>query len=274
MKMKKPDILPNENRWDALRRNMAEGFLSEGEEQLINNLHNDYLNLNKGYIKLKQKNLELQRKLDAIEKASIQENYWNNKYPSKIIKYLRHETDGSYEIDVRNFFQIYDGSLPKVSGKSHDEIAINALKWVISHIKYTSDKTTYGFNEYWAYPYQTLKRKKGDCDDGSILLANIMVSSGIPYWKVRVNAGNVYDKRGNPAGGHCYVTYYCDKAKRWVAMDWCFFPNLTMPWARQDYKNSRMYGNGEVWFSFNQKYAFTKSTTDAHKMKNIKVRGI
>ena len=216
----------------------------------------------------------MQKKLDAIEKESTQEKYWNNKYPSKKIHYLRHETDGDYEIDVRDFFTIYDGDLPKIKTRNdHDYIALESLKWVTHNIKYVPDMKEYGYDEYWAYPYQTLKRRAGDCDGGAVLLANIMVSNGIPYWKVRVNAGNVYDKRGNLAGGHCYVTYYCDKAKRWVAMDWCFFPNLTYPWARKDYKESKIYGKGNVWFSFNQKYAFTKSTADAQQLKNIKAKG-
>lgn len=269
--MKQPDLLPNEDKWDALKRNMAEGFLSEGEEKLINDLHNEYLNLKEDYIQLEKENLNLNNIIKGIDGESNQEKYWNEKYPARKIEYSRHETDGNYEIDVKDFFQIYDENLPIVSSNEIDDyIAIDCLRWVIKNVKYTPDKTVYGFNEYWAYPYQTLKRRKGDCDDGAILLANMMVANGIPYWKVRINAGDVYDKKGNLAGGHAYVTYYCDKAKRWVCMDWCYYPNDTMPWAREDYKNSRMYGNGEVWFSFNQKYSFTKSATDAKKMENIK----
>ncbi|MHA1852294.1 MAG: transglutaminase domain-containing protein [Candidatus Heimdallarchaeaceae archaeon] len=198
-----------------------------------------------------------------------EEKYWNNKYPKINISYLRHETDGTYEVDVRDYFQIYDFKIPTVSGKTDDEKAYNALMWVINKIKYVPDKTTYGFPEYWAYPYQTLKRRQGDCEDGSILLANIMVKSGIPYWKVRLCAADVYNRRGQYLGGHCYVTYYYETGKRWVSLDWCFYPNSLSIDKRPDYKNEIIYGKGKVWFSWNMKYAFAKST--AVGIKNIKV---
>lgn len=261
---------PNQydNPWDQLKGDLSEGYLSEAEEELVDNLHNDYLNLKEGYIQKEKKIAELEKTLKSITDESIQEKYWNEKYSAKQIKYQRREIDGLYQIDVRNFYMLND--LPQVSGNNDDIIAINCLKWVMRNITYTPDKTVYGYDEYWAYPYQTLKRRKGDCDDGAILMASMMVANGVPYWKVRINAGTVYNKHGQVAGGHAYVTYYCDRAKRWVAMDWCFYPVTTMPWAREDYKESGIYGNGEVWFSFNTKYAFAKHATDVKKMENIK----
>jgi len=196
------------------------------------------------------------------------EEYWNNKYPKTNINYLRHEIDGNYEVDVRDFFQIYDNRIPTVAGNKDDTKAFNALMWVRKNIEYVPDKTNYGYPEYWAYPYQTLKRGSGDCEDGSILLANIMVKSGIPYWKVRLCAADVYNRKGEYLGGHCYVTYYYEDGNRWVSLDWCFYPNSLTIDKRPDYKDEMIYGNGRVWFSWNMKYAFAKST--AIDFKNIK----
>jgi predicted transglutaminase-like cysteine proteinase len=180
------------------------------------------------------------------------ELYYNIKYPQVNLTYLRHETDGDYNIDLRNFFMLNDAGIPCVSGVSDDEKALNALKYVIKNITYIEDKTDYGYPEYWAYGYQTLKRKKGDCEDGAILLANIMVKSGIPYWKVRLSAGDV------KGGGHCYVTYYCESKDIWVVLDWCYWPNqLAIP-DRKNYKDEINYLN--VWFSWNRDYCFSQGT--------------
>lgn len=187
------------------------------------------------------------------------EKYWNDKYPKQDISYLNEETDGEYEIDIRNFIRRYDYMLPVISGKNNDETALNSLIWVINNITYTEDKTEYGFDEYWAMPWQTLKRKKGDCEDGSNLLQSIMLKSGIPYWKIRGTAGDT------PYGGHAYTTYLLDDNSRWVVLDWCFFPNKKPVIERPDYKDEKNYG--EVWFSYNEKFAFSKGLNTT-KMKS------
>ncbi|MHA1250798.1 MAG: transglutaminase domain-containing protein [Candidatus Helarchaeota archaeon] len=238
------------------------------------NVVNEILNKNadiKDYIESDEKLIikQLEKKLKTYQ-PSEKEIYYNNKYPKVHINYIRHETDGDYYIDVRNFFQMYDFSLPLISGNTDDEKALKCLLWVQNNIQYTPDKSEYGYPEYWAYSYQTLKRRAGDCDDGGILLANMMLHSGIPYWKVRLSAADVYDKGGNYLGGHCYVTYYCESKDKWVAMDWCFYPNQLPVEDRPDYKNEIIYGKGKVWFSWNLKYAFSKST--ATEIKNIHIK--
>ena len=148
-----------------------------------------------------------------------------------------------------------DNDIPVVTGESDDIIAVNGLKWVIDNITYVSDDsdTTYKRNEYWAYPYQTLKHKAGDCEDGAILLANILIKSGIPYWKVRLSAGDVV------GGGHCYLTYYDSTNDRWVVLDWCYYPNKKSIADRIDYKEETNYK--EVWFSWNRDYCFSTGTS-------------
>jgi hypothetical protein len=60
-----------------------------------------------------------------------------------------------------------------------------------------------------------------NCEDGAILLANMMLKSGIPYWKIRVTAGNVTEPSTGKDVGHAYVTYYCAETDKWVLLDWC-----------------------------------------------------
>lgn len=124
------------------------------------------INILEDKIKKLQKDLKLIQKVnrDILKKiinVNPKEEEWNSKYPKVNRFYLRHETDGDYQIDVRNFFMPYDSSIPTVKGKDDNEKALNALLWVMKNIKYTPDKTEYKYSEYWAYPYQTLKRKRG-----------------------------------------------------------------------------------------------------------------
>lgn len=84
---------------------------------------------------------QLSRKLKKYE-PSEEEKKYNNKYPKKKIYYGRHEIDGTYQIDVRDYFQINDSKLPDIKGDSDDEIALNSLKWVIDNIDYIPDKSS------------------------------------------------------------------------------------------------------------------------------------
>jgi len=219
--------------------------------QLNENLYKD----NEAMTGMAKEILELEEKIKQLTAPkNPKEDETNNKYPKTNLTYLRHETDMDYQIDLRDFFMLMDNLIPIVGGKTDDEKALNGLKWVIDNIKYIPDKSdkSYKFDEYWAFPYQTLKHKQGDCEDGAILLANILVKSGIPYWKVRLSAGNV------TGGGHAYVTYYCEEKNIWVILDWCYWPNILPINQRKDYKDETNYQ--DVWFSWNTKYCFTKGT--------------
>jgi predicted transglutaminase-like cysteine proteinase len=195
----------------------------------------------------------LNQAIEKLHSSNPKEDETNNKYPKSDVTYVRQEKDGVYEIDVRNYIDEYDSSIPSLGANNDDDTALNCLVWVINNIKYIPDKTQYGIQEFWAYSYQTLRRKAGDCEDGAILLYNIMLKSGIPYWKIRLTAGNT------PYGGHAYVTYYEESQDRWVSLDWCYFPTKLPIKDRVNYKEDKLYG--DVWFSWNKKYAFALQGT-------------
>ena len=215
------------------------------------------------YIEVLEKHIvKLENELAKETKDIVSENYWNSKYPKIKKFYIRHETDGTYYIDVRNFFTPYDEKVPTFSG-TDDEIAIQALKWVMKNIKYVSDKSQYGYEEYWEYPYQVLKRKRADCEGGMLLLASILLKSGVKYWKVRATAGLVKIPRQHGFTGHAYLTYYCEETDKWVILDWCYYPTKIPISEREDYKDNVNYQ--DVWFSFNQKYIFGTGTKSGLK---------
>lgn len=209
----------------------------------------------------KSKIAELQKVLDAQAKERALELEITNKRPKTKVSYLRYETDGQYDIDVRNFYQYIDDNLPVATGDTNDLKALGALNLTRQIMTYVSDDSAYGKNEYWAYAYQSLKRKRGDCEDGAILMANIMLKSGIPYWRVRLNAGSV------KGGGHAYVTYCRETDNEWVVCDWCYWPNSKPMSQRPTHKEERNYMDAErnfyVWFSWDAKNIYASEKLPA-----------
>lgn len=192
--------------------------------------------------------------------------YYNTKYPSTNISYKRTDFDIDNKIDVRLFVQPNDFNLPIIIGSSDDDRALKSLLWVIKNITYITDKKQYGLDEYWMFPYQTLLNKKGDCEDGSLLLASIMIKNKIPEWKVRVTTGDVDDSQGNK-GGHCWVSYYCESEDKWVILDWCYWVSKVPIKDRKNYKEETNYKS--CWFSFNNLFSWAKDTKDIPKYEGV-----
>jgi hypothetical protein len=230
-------------KYPSLKRRYEENlaFLEQNQKELF-----------KAY-EWKKKYNDLVFQLTKKDKLEEWEDYWTDKHPKKDIYYSREETDGDYKIDVRSFF-MPSSDYPTITGDSYDEIAKDCLVWVMEKVKYISDKIVYGYNEYWAFPYQTLDRLEGDCEDGSILLANIMLHNGIPDWRVRVNAGDVKEPFGDKTVGHAYVTYCRETDNQWVVLDWCYFTNYKAIKDRELHKDKKDYYG--IWFSFTRDQAY------------------
>lgn len=196
------------------------------------------------------------------------ENFWNDKYPKVVIMYKGRMIPnyGMYELDVRSFFtnpvanelqQIVQG-FSEEQKACDDQKALTCLEWVMDNIYYVSDKKRFDLPEFWLYPSETLKLLGGDCEDGAILLVNLMRVIGIPYWKIRLTAGLVFF-----LSGHAYVNYFCEELDHWVLLDWCYHPNRKPVNKRPDYKDEKLYNR--VWFSFNQRYSFAKGVKETGK---------
>jgi len=179
------------------------------------------------------------------------------KYPKITVQHYCRSVPklGRVPLDVRTFFTNPAASeiqkIVEALKGSDDEKALAALTFVHDNIQYVHDWQQFGLAEFWMVAEESLFTKKGDCDDGAILLANILVAAGIPGWKVRLTAGWTFDHHG-----HCYVTYFCSKTRRWVALDWCFHFDRVPIRHRPDYKQSQIYG--EVWFSWTRDQAYGK----------------
>jgi hypothetical protein len=73
----------------------------------------------------------------------------------------------------------------------------------------------------WQFPDETLHLKGGDCEDRAILLAALMIASGVSPYNVRVALGKVYLDRYDGTSkehDHAWVVYKTE-ANRWTVVD-------------------------------------------------------
>jgi hypothetical protein len=198
-----------------------------------------------------------------------------------------------YHVDVRTFLNSKSFRLPEIRANPNydDAIALEGLRWVMENIKWTllndtgeivpggiwrsehrtknivEDVTAQGMiealvlsGENWSFSYQTLGRKNGDCEDGAILLYDILRNAGIPAWKLRLNAG--FWNPDGTGGGHIWLSYYVEsqfwKSKRddkWVILDWCDEPfSATKVEDRIRHTEDKRY---IVDYSFNEDYTWS-----------------
>jgi len=199
----------------------------------------------------------IQEKLKSISKLKYpnpDEDYYNNKYAQINRKYKKKFLNKILDLDVRTFVgNCANNDLPTFSG-TDDEKAIKILKWVVSKLTYVSDKTNLGLSEYWNASYETIIQKKGDCEDGAILIYDILRKNGIPAWKLRIVCGWAVNPWNGKTDGHAYLTYYSEEYKKWVSLDWCYFPNIEDMFKQPTYKDVGFYG--EIWFSFNEDFCW------------------
>ena len=171
------------------------------------------------------------------------ENYWNNKiFPCNEILY---RARNNKDMNVLDFFNKNNCDVPIINAKNNDKKALACLNWVYLNINYVKE-----LGENWQFANETIKRLMGDCEDGAILLGNLMRASGIPYWRIRINAGKV------DGGNHAYITYLKESDNRWYVLDWCYWynPKGTL-WSEA----KKYFG---IWWSFNNKYGFKKPLLD------------
>lgn len=120
------------------------------------------------------------------DEQKLQE-YWHTKRPQ--IEWL-HRARKGVRLDPR-YFLSKDLTVPSFKHiKENDKRALEALKTVKNKVTYTLKDEKLG--EFWKYSYETWKDKKGDCEDGAILMYNIMMNSGVPSWRIRLNCGDVH----------------------------------------------------------------------------------
>jgi hypothetical protein len=97
--------------------------------------------------------------------------------------------------------------LPRTKGLGDFDRRAHAVWAYVSRlVRYNLDKDRRGYDDFWLFAEETLCLGIGDCEDSSILLAALLVASGISPYVVRVALGNVYGG-GRLIGSHAWVIY-------------------------------------------------------------------
>ena len=228
---------------------------------------------------------ELKSKIDEIDEfeefspkfadnpeTCLDANYWNNKREMKDITYKgRHLplTKKMIDVPVQCFIQtndpviiskINDANLRVINPYNCNSEIMNIYKYTRRNFLYQSDDKTSGVNEYWFLPFELRAKKAGDCDDWGTQLASYLITAGVPSYRVRCVCGKT-----NTGFGHYTVYVLADDQKTWYHLNSTTSitsirgKRLTqMP--KSNNKADRM-GIKEVWFSFNDKYAWNEFET-------------
>lgn len=236
------------------------------------------------------------RTIAPPEPAKFGEEYWNNRVPKANVLFNARKLPGypmHFSVDVRQMITINDSVIYRdlsdysllVSDpdKCNDDIyriyRHSRLK-EINPYYYEFDNKGFGC-EFFMYPYELRQLQRGDCDDWGIELASYLISAGVTEWRVRCVVGMTFS-----GGGHLTVYVLADDLSNWYHL------NSTTPWwiveeegrlqltdfpKAGDPKDS--IGIEDVWFSFNNKYAWHAFETHASEdnlrkvpwMKNFRI---
>lgn len=159
--------------------------------------------------------------------------------------------------------------------KNHDEQAYAVLRHVVRIITYVSDFDNWKLTEYWQTPQETIESKKGDCEDGAILIYVLCRLKGIPKEKCFLMAGDVFDPFKKRDAGHCWFAYKPNNYPlNFVWLDWCYYPTPKEISRRNlnyinkktifEYENETEYfkkvevsNYHSIWFCFNESGSYT-----------------
>lgn len=130
---------------------------------------------------------------------------------------------------------------------NHNQRIVWILQWVHKNIKYQSDLENYDKVEYWSSAEETLKNKRGDCDNLNSLIYVLAVLSGIPSYLLWNMIGETN------IGGHYWLTFYSARHEQLFIIDATFYPDM-------DHIPNRCvfdyFSYKKVWYIFNEDNIF------------------
>lgn len=199
-------------------------------------------------------------------------DYWNNKFPKAPIIYSGRALRGSSDrigIDVKSFIKENDELVRKtvdnynLRQRSKDKIAEEIQRFVVDTFSYKYDKESVNVPEFWQFPFESLQSGIGDCEDGAILIASLLINAGIPSWRVKVAAGYVQAKPTAPQGGHAYCIYLADDGE-WRNLDWCYYEDSKTPIRRKPLSKNGGQRNAykDIWFTFNDQFSWNQNSIE------------
>ncbi|EOU2097104.1 transglutaminase domain-containing protein [Clostridium perfringens] len=198
-------------------------------------------------------------------------DFWNNKWEKKSVIYqgraLRGHSD-RIDVDVKTFITTNDDVLKQVidiydlKKSTFNETAHACQSFVTNYLTYKDDIENSNCPEFWQMPFESLASSVGDCEDGAILMASLMINAGIPNWRVKVAAGTVKPQPTAPLGGHAWCLFLADREDgtlAWEIHDWCYYQDTEIPTGSKPLAKDGGYNNTykDIWFTFNNEYGWS-----------------
>ncbi len=222
-------------------------------------------------------------------------DYWNNKWEKAPIIYTGRALRGeSYkkeiDVDVKSFIKKNDAILWHVINHvgfrrdTPNQTAFAIQNFVCNFLKYKYDDITSDCPEFWQFPFESIQSEIGDCEDGAILIASLLINAGIPSFRVKVCAAQVFTDpvvapSDDELGGHAYCIYLADRPDsdrklEWVVLDWCY---LQDPEVEIEEKPLARNGGQEgaykaIWFTFNDELSWSQSAFEVKEGRISKNR--
>lgn len=226
----------------------------------------------------------IRTKEDRTPDEGHDEEYWNNRVPKADILWRARrlpQFTQVFSVDVRQIITLNDSVIER-DIRNHNlavedpdncdediyKIYHHSRVKEINPYDYEYDTPVFGC-EFFMYPYELRMVGKGDCDDWGIELASYLITAGVPEWRVRCVVGTTYT-----GGGHLTVYVLADDLANWHHI------NSTTPWSSvlekgylklSDFPKtddpSDTIGIEDVWFSFNNRYAWHAFETHASEPK-------
>lgn len=221
--------------------------------------------------------------------------YWENKWEKAPIIYTGRALRGEFykkqiDADVKTFIKKDDAILWHVITQvglrrdTPNETAFVIQNFVCNFLKYKYDDETEDCPEFWQFPFEAIQSEIGDCEDGAILIASLLINAGIPSWRVKVCAAQVmadpiFAPSDSELGGHAYCIYLADRPDserklEWVILDWCY---LQDPEVRIEEKPLARDGGQEgaykdIWFTFNDESSWSQTAFEVKEGRISKNR--
>jgi len=209
-------------------------------------------------------------------------DYWNDKWDTAPIIYtgraLRGESyNKQIDVDVKAFIKKNDAILWHVLNHldlrkdTPNDTALAIQNFVCNFLKYTYDDVTSECPEFWLFPFEAIQSEIGDCEDGAILIASLLINAGIPSWRVKVCAAQVmadpiFAPSDTELGGHAYCIYLADRPDsernlEWIILDWCYLQDPEIPIIEKPLaRNGGTEGAyRDIWFTFNDLDSWAQS---------------
>lgn len=194
--------------------------------------------------------------------------YWDNRFPRSPIIYNGRSLRGKSErigVDVKKFILENDEIMQQTINRfrlkkgSFDQTAEQVQRFVVRSMTYKYDDESSNVPEFWQFPFESIQSGIGDCEDGAILIASLLVNAGVPSFRVKVAAGYVQASPTAPQGGHAYCIYLADDGN-WRILDWCYLEDSSLPISRKPLAKEGGQRNAykDIWFTFNNEYSWNQ----------------